>query len=113
MGQKNTLLLGTKKGLMILERSGKSWELKHEAHKAVPISYAAVDPRTDTLWACLDHGHWGQKLHRSHDRGITWVEVTAPKYPESAELQEGTPATVSYLWLIAPGGSDQPGRLYI
>lgn len=126
MTPSNTLFLGTNKGLLIYARdsSGK-WSLTCDAHKAIPVSYAALDPRSGTLWACLDHGHWGQKLHRSQDQGATWREVPAPKFPASAELaipavppgmgieQKVVSATVSYLWLVAPGGLDQPQRLYI
>lgn len=107
------LLLGTNKGLLILERHNGDWRITCEAHNAIPVSYAAVDRRSGTLWACLDHGHWGRKLHRSPDGGQTWREVPAPAFPEGAEISEGKPATVSYLWLIVPGGADQPERLYI
>lgn len=107
------LLLGTNKGLLILEKRGKTWEFVSESHRAIPVSYAMRDPRHDTLWACLDHGHWGTKLHRSHDDGATWEEVPAPKYPEGMEREPGHPATVSYIWCIVPGGQDQPNRLYV
>jgi photosystem II stability/assembly factor-like uncharacterized protein len=109
----NRLLLGTNKGLLVVEPKGSGLHLIHEAHRAIPVSYAATDPRHGTLWACLDHGHWGRKLHRSRDGGATWAEVTAPKFPEGAEVKAGQPASVSYLWIVMPGGADQPNRLYI
>lgn len=109
----NQLILGTNKGLLILEKNGKNWDLVCEAHQAVHVSYAAVDPRHNTLWACLDHGHWGVKLHRSQDFGATWTEIAAPRFPDDKELKPGTPAKVSYIWYIAPGGTDQPNRLYV
>jgi photosystem II stability/assembly factor-like uncharacterized protein len=116
------LILGTRKGLLILERQGSGWKLVCEAHRAIPVSYAALDPRTGTLWAGLDHGHWGRKLHRSRNMGVSWEEIPAPRYPEGETITTGFPgeegrtaraATVSYIWLIAPGGKDQPQRLYI
>jgi hypothetical protein len=109
----DTMILGTRKGLLIFEHANRQWKMVREAHTAIPISYAATDPRSGTLWACLDHGHWAQKLHRSPDMGETWEEVPAPKYPEGEETNEGAPATTSYLWTITPGGVDQPDRLYI
>jgi photosystem II stability/assembly factor-like uncharacterized protein len=109
----NRIVLGTRKGLLIMERSSNDWKLVCEAHRAIPVSYAAVDSRTNTLWAGLDHGHWGQKVHRSSDMGASWEEVTAPKYPEGETKSDGTPATVSYIWLIKPGSKDQPNRLYV
>lgn len=113
MSTSNKLYVGTNKGLLTYEKNGHGWELTGDAHQAVPVSYAAVDPRTGTLWACLDHGHWGCKLHRSKDGGKTWQEVAAPAYPEGAEREKGVPAKVSYIWYIAPGGADQPQRLYV
>lgn len=107
------LLLGTRKGLLIYEQKGNEWCFKHETFRANPVSYAAIDPRNGTMWAALDYGHWGPKLHRSRDCGVTWEEVPAPQYPEGAEIKPGKPATLSYLWYIAPGGHDQPNRLYI
>lgn len=107
------LILGTRKGLLILERNGGGWNIACEAHRAIPVSYAATDPRTGVLWAGLDHGHWGPKLHRSRNMGVTWEEVAAPAYPDGEEISEGKPAKLSYIWLIAPGAVDQPNRLYI
>src|SRR5690349_4807612 len=93
MPTSNTLLLGTRKGLLILEPAADSWRVARHTHCGTPVSYAALDPRTNTLWACLDHGHWGQKLERSTDGGESWTEVTAPKYPEWATKMVGYPGT--------------------
>jgi photosystem II stability/assembly factor-like uncharacterized protein len=101
------LLIGTRKGLMILEKGARGWQVCRQAFLAIPVSYAATDPRNGVFWTCLEHGHWGSKLHRSRDKGMSWQEVEMPKYPE------GTDVTLSYLWIIAPGGNDQPQRLYL
>jgi len=85
---KNRIILGTRKGLIVLHKNGAGWETKQTAFPGVPISYAMVDHRNDTLWACADHGHWGQKLYRSHDGGATLTEVPAPKYPEGAIIYD-------------------------
>jgi photosystem II stability/assembly factor-like uncharacterized protein len=115
------MILGTRKGLLLFEQHGGEWRFCREEFKAQPVSYATLDPRTGTLWAALDHGHWGTKLQRSEDVGATWREIPAPKYPDDAfintgfpgEEQKPKPATLSYIWLIAPGGADQPKRIYI
>jgi photosystem II stability/assembly factor-like uncharacterized protein len=115
----DTLILGTRKGLLVLKRTGSDWRTVHESFPGIPISYAAADPRTGTIWACADHGHWGQKLYRSFDGGATLTEVPAPKFPEGSTIfdvfsgGEETPAALSYLWTVVPGGDDQPERLYI
>lgn len=115
------LILGTRKGLILFEKHGSEWRFKSEHFKAQPISYATRDPRTGALWAAIDHGHWGSKLHRSDDLGATWREIPAPVFPEDAQIYTGfpggerapQPAKLSYIWLIQPGGADQPNRLYI
>lgn len=107
------LLMGTNKGLLILESNGNRCKLVQHAFEGIPVSYAAVDPRNQVLWACLDHGHWGQKLHRSRDGGATWEQIPTPKYPDGAIIREEEAATLSYLWIVAPGGIDQPERLYL
>ncbi len=116
MGKK--LLVGTRKGLLIMSRAGGNnpeWTVESAHFEAIPVVYAMRDPRDDTLWVSLDHGHWGGKLHRSRDGGATWQEVAAPKYPEGDTVPPdfSAPAATSYIWLIEPGGADEPKRLYV
>ena len=107
-----TLLLGTRKGLLVFVwRDG--WRFVAEHFIGIPVAYATEDERTGFWWACLDHGHWGQKLHRSRNRGVSWEEMPAPAYPPGAEVRPGQPASVRYLWTLVPGGADQPERLYL
>lgn len=126
----DTILLGTRKGTVIVERNGSGWQARPIVHQGIPVCYAARDPRDGTLWACLDHGHWGPKLSRSRDAGITWEDVLSLKYPEGArhivqylptpdfdpQAPVGEPqykdATVYKIWNIAFGSTAQPGRLY-
>jgi len=110
---KTTLLLGTRKGLIVLRKKPKGWEFNQTHFVGIPVSLAYVDQRDRTWWACLDHGHWGQKLHRSKDEGNSWTEVEAPKYPEGTEMKEGVPAVVRYLWAFAHAGEDRSGELYL
>lgn len=90
----------------------------------------ARDPRDGTVWASLDHGHWGPKLSRSRDGGESWEDVLSLKYPEGArhiaqylpiadfdpEAPEGEPeykdATVYKIWNLTFGTAERPGRLY-
>ncbi len=111
--QKNTLMLGTRKGLITFERNGNGWAHKNASFLGIPVSLTHVDSRTGTWWACLDHGHWGQKLHFSNDQGASWEEVASPKFPEGTEVKPGEVASVKYLWAFAEGGSDRPEELYI
>jgi photosystem II stability/assembly factor-like uncharacterized protein len=126
----NVLLLGTRKGTVIFDRVGTQWIPRHIEHAGIPVCYAARDPRDGTLWASLDHGHWGPKLSRSRDGGKTWQDVLTLKYPEGARhivqylptpdfdpsAPVGKPeykeATVYKIWNITFGNSTEPGRLY-
>ncbi len=116
---RNLLILGTRKGLILLHRQQGEWRVRQTAFAGVPVSYAMRDHRTGVLWVCADHGHWGQKLYRSQDGGETFAEVSAPKFPEGSVIYDvfsggaEKPASLSYLWIIAPGGDDRPERLYI
>ncbi len=47
--------------------------------------------------------------------GASWEEVEAPKYPEGDTVPPDftVPAATSYIWLVEPGGADEPNRLYV
>ena len=80
----NMILLGTRKGTVIFDRANGAWSPRPIVHEGIPVCYAARDLRDDTLWASLDHGHWGPKLSRSRDAGETWEDVMSVKYPKGA-----------------------------
>jgi len=124
------ILLGTRKGTVIFDRNKQGWQPRQIEHGGIPVCYAARDPRDGTLWASLDHGHWGPKLSRSRDNGENWEDLSSLKFPSGAryivkylptpEAEAESPKTqVEYanasilkIWNIAFGASDQPGRLY-
>jgi hypothetical protein len=124
------ILLGTRKGTVIFDRTNSSWRQRAIAHAGIPVCYAARDPRDGTLWASLDHGHWGPKLSRSRDNGATWEDISSLKYPKGARYivkylptpdfnpdsptaqAEYVDASVLKIWNIAFGHASQPNRLY-
>lgn len=126
----NKILLGTRKGTVIFDHINTKWQPRPISHPGIPICYTARDPRDGTLWASLDHGHWGPKLSRSRDDGATWEDILSLKYPKDARYivkylptpdfdpesptakPEYANATVFKIWNIAFGNTDQPGRLY-
>lgn len=89
------------------------------------ISYVARDPRDGTIWAALDHAHWGPKLSRSKDGGATWENLSSLTYPKGARFIEQhlpTPgsdasekpttykdAALLKVWVLAFGGP--PGTI--
>lgn len=124
------ILLGTRKGTVIVDRTDGGWRPRPIQHPGVPVCFACRDPRDGTLWASLDHGHWGPKLSRSRDDGETWEDLSSLKYPDGAryirkylptpdfdpEAPSAAPeyadASVYKIWTLAFGAADQPGRLY-
>ncbi len=110
---KSTILLGTRKGFIAYQFRKGRWLAENLSFEGIPVSIAYADSRTGTWWACLDHGHWGVKVHRSGDRGKNWEEITAPAYPEGEEIKDGIPATTRYIWAMAHGGKNHDARLWI
>ncbi len=74
--------IATRKGLLVARKTNAGWRLDEVLHfKGAPISMTLHDPRSDYHYAAINHGHWGQKLHRSKDGGATWEEIAVPAYP--------------------------------
>ena len=81
-----TLLhVGTRKGLFVVDGSGANARVVAEHFLGDNVNLTLTDPRDGTWYAVLDHGHFGTKLHRSHDHGTTWTEVGVPAYPTKPE----------------------------
>src|SRR6478735_9444236 len=76
------LLVGTRKGLFTVEWKGSGWTVTGAAFLGDNVPMVLADPRDGAVYAALDHGHFGSKLHRSADGGMTWEEVGVPVYPE-------------------------------
>lgn len=109
--KKNHLLVGTRKGLAVYKRKNNNWIYDRMDFIGIPVTIVYVDSRSNTWWACLDHGHWGVKLHRSKDEGTNWEEIPAPKFPEGAEIKEGVLATNKYIWALTSGGNEKSKEL--
>lgn len=106
------ILLGTAKGLVILEKQQK-WTIVKVDFLGFPISFVYVDERTNTWWIALAHRHWGPKLHRSVDQGETWEIVDLPQYPEGAQLNNGQRATLKKMWCMQQAGENKPNGLWL
>lgn len=118
------IFVATRKGLFRLDRSasstGPGWAIAQTAFVGDPVSMVLPDPVTGRIYAAIGHGHFGVKLHRSEDGGVTWAECAAPKYPARPEgapedrcPTRGIPIpwNVELIWSLETGGRDQPGVL--
>jgi hypothetical protein len=75
-------VLATRKGLFELTRHGQyDWRLALAGFIADPVSMVLHDQRDGTLYAALNLGHFGAKLHRRDAGSATWVEIAVPTYP--------------------------------
>jgi len=97
-------ILGTKKGVLLMEQSAGSWHLKKAHFDAIKSSYVTLDKRTNIIWAGINHGHWGPKLHFSKDEAESFQEVSTPKFPEGSKHSFGD------FWCLT---SDSKDRLYL
>src|SRR3977135_4744666 len=82
------LMVGTRKGLLTFARNGNGWAIARSDFAGVPVSAVLHDRRNGagdgTLYAALNHGHFGAKLHRSDDGGGRWRELPAAAFPAVA-----------------------------
>jgi photosystem II stability/assembly factor-like uncharacterized protein len=99
------LLLATKKGLFHAEEKRGRWQVGDPEFRGVPVATVLPDARTGAIYAGLDHGHFGSKLHVR--RGRTWEEVAVPVYPQAPEgvvEKDGSgrpwPRSLRLLWTL-------------
>jgi hypothetical protein len=98
VGMSQRLLLGTRKGLFLLSRKQPRgrFEIEHVAFVGSNVSMVLPDWRDESVYAALNLGHFGVKLHRSADGGRTWKACAEPAYPkvEGADAAEPAPGGV-------------------
>ena len=107
----DTFYVASRKGLFTYRRNGNDWETGKPAFIGEPVSAVLKDQRDGTLYAALNLGHFGSKLHRSDDDGATWNELPPPSFPKANDNNEDAPS-VDLIWSLAAGGSDEPGVLW-
>lgn len=108
------LLVGTRKGLFILTRKGRSprWEISATAFLGDPVSAVLADARSGALLCALNLGHFGPKLHRSEDQGASWEECETPAYPPQPAESADKPWKLDQIWCLEAGGNDAPGVVW-
>src|SRR2546430_7562464 len=108
------LYVGTRKGLFIIDES--RWTIGKPHFLGDPVS--AVLPQGNSIYAALNLGHFGVKLHRSENRGDSWTEVAGPAYPVKPEgSDDKVPWKLVQIWTLEGAGKDLwagtiPGGLF-
>ncbi|WP_137894740.1 exo-alpha-sialidase [Ramlibacter sp. 2FC] len=112
----HTLLVGSRKGLFVIDGEGLRWEIVAHHFAGDPVTQVLVDPRDGAWYAALRLGHFGVKLRKSVDQGASWQEIATPAFPLKPEqgpwADDATPWSVDLIWALAAGGPDQPGLLW-
>lgn len=99
------LLVGTKKGLFVLEgEPGGEFEVTARAFAGEPVEYAMADPRTGRLFAGVISPFYGPKIFFTDDPAGEWTQA------QGVALPEGGDKALERIWVIRPGEAD--GLLY-
>ena len=125
--KQTTAQVATRKGLFEFTRGAAGWAITDMAFVGDPVNLTLTDPRDGALYAALDLGHFGVKLHR-RNRGSAsgtgpaaadsnaWQEISVPVYPAQppqTEENKGEPAwKLNLIWSLEAGGADEPGTLW-
>lgn len=106
-------LAATRKGLFELNRNNGSWEIGERSFLGDPVTMVLSDRRDGALYAALNLGHFGVKLHRRGRGATAWTEIATPAYPPQPEPRgDDVEWKLSLIWSLAAGGDDQPGVLW-
>ena len=100
------LLVGTKKGLFLLEgRPDSGFAIKTRAFAGQPVDFATRDARSGRLLATVTSPFYGPKIFFTDgDPEAEWVQA------DGVALPEGGDHALERIWVIAPGEAD--GTLY-
>ena len=100
------LLVGTKKGLFVLEgEPGADFEVKTRAFAGEPVEYVLRDPGSGRLLASVTSAFYGPKIFHADDPGGEWGQA------EGIELPEGGEEALERIWVLA-AATDGGGALY-
>ncbi len=99
MAQKVTVLIGTKKGVFLLESDTgrRSWALRGPFCESWPINHVIADPATGILYGGGGNEWFGPAVWKSTDLGASWTHSS-----EGLTYGEGEDSIKS-VWSLAPG----------
>jgi photosystem II stability/assembly factor-like uncharacterized protein len=98
------LLVGTRKGLFVLEgEPGSPFEVTGRAFAGDPVEYALRDPRSGRVLASVTSPFYGPKIFSTDDLAGEWEQAAGVELP-------GPDDALVRIWVIVPGEAD--GALY-
>ena len=100
------LVVGTKKGLFLLEGEPESgFEIRTRSFAGQPVDFATRDPRSGRLFAAVTSPFYGPKIfYTDADPGEEWQQA------DGVALPAGGDDALERVWVIACGEAD--GTLY-
>jgi photosystem II stability/assembly factor-like uncharacterized protein len=102
-------LVATRKGLLDFELRQGQWTLARKAFLGQPVSAVLRDPDKGWIYAALNLGHFGVKLHRSQDDGDTWEEISCPTYAGVEAGEQEKKRSLQLIWVLE---RDRQGNLW-
>ena len=109
------LYLGTRKGLIEAERTAAGWKLGRVSFLGVQVPMLLPDARDGTLYAAVDHGHFGTKFHASRMAARRGRSARVPTYPPKPDeyrmsmnpvSQTPIPWDLKKIWALEAGAND-------
>ena len=106
--------VATRKGLFELRERGGAWGIERVSFLGEPVSMLLPPQPSGRMFAALNLGHFGVKLHASGDAGQTWRELPAPAYPPQppGEPAGGVAWTLQQIWSLEAGTGAAQGTLW-
>jgi BNR/Asp-box repeat len=99
------LLVGTRKGLFVLEgEPGEPLELTARAFAGEPVEHALRDSRTGRVHASVTSAFYGPKLWYTDDPTGEWEQASGVALPEGGD------SSLERIWVIVAGEAE--GTLY-
>ena len=99
------LLVGTRKGLFVLEgEPGSEFDVTGRAFAGDPVEYALRDPRSGRVLASVTSPFYGPKIWYTDDLAGDWAQADGIAVPERGD------AALERIWVIVTGEADD--RIY-
>ena len=102
--------VATRKGLFEMQCRAGAWHIANISFLGEPVSMVLPPSGSGRMFAALNLGHFGVKVHASDDAGRSWHEVATPAYPEQpadatgANGATGVPWKLVQIWSMEAAG---------
>jgi hypothetical protein len=95
------LLVGTKKGLFVLEgEPGSGFEPTARAFAGDPVEYALRDPRSGRVLASVTSPFYGPKIFYTDDPAGEWEQAEGVELPDNGDF------ALERVWTLVAGEDD-------